>query len=55
MNSPRDIMDTMKVYNCSAVEAIQFLNSPCTNHFLFSSGQVYYATAINDLILTLIP
>lgn len=41
MYSPHLIMNTMREFKCSAVEAQQWLSNSSDKAFLFSSGEVY--------------
>lgn len=41
MVQPRLLISTMKVYQCGAVEAFNFLKNDCNKAWIFTSGKVY--------------
>lgn len=49
MVSPRLLMNVMRNYNCSAMEAQEWLHRPCDEPFTFSSGSVYHPPQLEDI------
>lgn len=49
-HKPELIQSTMKVFECTAIEAQQYLDAPIGTSFIFSSGKVYDGRELQKLI-----